>query len=96
MSGGRLVVDSGSVGLPAYTDEPYPHVMEAGGPHARYAILSRSSRGYDVEHAQVSYPWEQARAATLRNRREDRARWIGPGRAGADPASSGCGETGLP
>jgi len=33
---GRLMLNPGSVGLPAYDDDqPYPHVMEAGSPHAR-------------------------------------------------------------
>lgn len=63
VSDSRLVVCPGGVGLPAYTaDEPCPHVVEAGSPHARYAILCRSSRGYDVEHVQVSYPWKAAAA----------------------------------
>ena len=38
----RLVVNPGSVGLPAYTDtEPVTHSMEMGAPHARYAVLER-------------------------------------------------------
>ena len=36
---GETVVNPGSVGWPAYADEkPHPHVMEAGTPHARYAV----------------------------------------------------------
>lgn len=81
-SDGRLVVNPGSVGLPAYTDDvPYPHAMEAGTPHARYAILSRSPRGYGVEHVLVPYPWEEAATVATRNGREDWARWIKTGRA---------------
>ncbi|EOW6434492.1 metallophosphoesterase family protein [Cronobacter turicensis] len=35
-----LIVNPGSVGLQAYDDEhPFFHKMEAGSPHARYAIL---------------------------------------------------------
>ena len=38
---GTLVVNPGSVGWPAYADnKPYPHVMEAGTPHARCAVSS--------------------------------------------------------
>lgn len=41
---GALVVNPGSVGLPAYDDDaPYPHVIEAGTPHARYAIIDNTS-----------------------------------------------------
>jgi predicted phosphodiesterase len=37
---GRLVANPGSVGLAAYEEEqPVPHRVEAGSPHARYAML---------------------------------------------------------
>src|ERR1700678_2599521 len=37
---GRMIVNPGSVGSPGYRDiHPFPHVMEAGSPDARYAIL---------------------------------------------------------
>ncbi len=43
---GGLIVNPGSVGLPAYADDrPWPHVMESGGAHARYAIAERASDG---------------------------------------------------
>ena len=36
LADGRLIVNPGSAGLPAYTDDsPYPHSMQAGTPHAR-------------------------------------------------------------
>ena len=36
---GRLIVNPGSVGQPAYADDqPYPHVIESGSPDARYGI----------------------------------------------------------
>jgi predicted phosphodiesterase len=80
---GRLVVNPGSVGIPAYThDLPLPHVMEAGSPHARYALLARRADGWAVEHVAVPYPWDAVAAVARRNGREDRARWIETGRAG--------------
>jgi predicted phosphodiesterase len=79
---GRLVVNPGSAGHPAYKDDlPYPHVMEAGSPHARYAILSRQAGGWSVEHIALPYPWHEAAATARRNGREDRASWIETGRA---------------
>ena len=46
---GRLVVNPGSVGLPAYTDgEPVKHAMEMGAPHARYAVLERKKASRSV------------------------------------------------
>ncbi len=79
---GRLVLNPGSVGMPAYDEDvPYPHVMEAGSPHARYAVLTRASLGWDVEQVALSYDWRAAAEVALRNGRPDRARWIATGRA---------------
>ena len=79
---GRLVVNPGSVGIPAYDDDlPYPHVMEAGSPHARYAILTRQSAGWAVEHVALPYLWSVAAEVARSNGRPDRARWIEMGRA---------------
>jgi putative phosphoesterase len=79
---GRLVVNPGSVGIPAYEDDlPFPHVMEAGSPHARYAILTRQTTGWAVEHVALPYPWDEAAEVARRNGRPDRARWIESGRA---------------
>lgn len=82
LADGRLVVNPGSVGVPAYTeDRPYPHVMEAGSPHARYALLGRGPAGWAVELVAVPYAWDEAAAAARRNGRADRALWIASGRA---------------
>jgi putative phosphoesterase len=79
---GRLVVNPGSVGIPAYQDnQPYPHVMEAGSPHARYAVLTRRAAGWAVEQIALPYPWSAAAAVARRNGRPDRAAWIETGRA---------------
>ncbi len=44
---GKLIVNPGSVGLPAYTaTAPYPHAMESGSPHAKYVILSKETDGW--------------------------------------------------
>ncbi len=81
---GRLVLNPGSVGLPAYTDDaPFPHAMEAGSPHARYALLSRGSATdqWQVKHVVLPYEWEQAADAARRNGREDWAQALVSGRA---------------
>lgn len=79
---GQLVVNPGSIGIPAYDDDaPYPHVMEAGSPHARYAILTRQEHGWAVEQIALPYDWHAAAAMARRNGREDRAQWIESGRA---------------
>lgn len=82
MPNGTLVVNPGSVGLPAYThNRPYPHVMEAGSPHARYAILEPTDDGWSVEHRAVPYDVLSAVAAAKRLGREDWALWLASGRA---------------
>jgi len=54
----KLLINPGSVGMPAYTMEtPVPYVMESGSPHARYALLSQKQHGWQVEHIQVPYSW---------------------------------------
>ncbi len=67
-SGPQIFVNPGSVGLPAYSDDlPYPHRMETGSPHARYAILD----GDRVEHIALAYDFRAAAAAARRNLRPD-------------------------
>ncbi|PLR31655.1 YfcE family phosphodiesterase [Chimaeribacter californicus] len=76
LADGRLVVNPGSVGLQAYEDDhPFPHQMEAGSPHARYALLERHAHGWQVEFRQVAYDWEQAAALAAAHQRPD---WVTP------------------
>jgi putative phosphoesterase len=82
MPGGPLVINPGSVGLPAYTEEsPYPHAMEAGSPHARYALVTRSRDTWQVAHRAVVYDWEAAARLAESNGRPDWAAWLRTGRA---------------
>jgi len=79
---GPTIVNPGSVGLQAYTDDlPLPHAMQAGSPHARYAILTRHKQGWQVEHVSVVYDWNRAAAVAARNGRADWAQWLKSGRA---------------
>jgi predicted phosphodiesterase len=81
---GRLVVDPGSVGLPAYADDlPYLHAMETGTPHARYSIVGWGASGWWVEDIAVPYDWETAAAVAGENGRPDWAEWLRTGRSGA-------------
>lgn len=69
LGGGAVVVNPGSVGLPAYaSEEPHPHVVESGSPHARYALLHPlPAGGWRVELRAVAYPWAEAAAAARAN-----------------------------
>ncbi|WP_420406222.1 metallophosphoesterase family protein [Nisaea sp.] len=70
LADGRMIVNPGSVGCPAYTDvEPIPHKVQAGHPNACYAILEKRSVGWSVSHRQVPYDHlEMARLAMDRGR----------------------------
>jgi predicted phosphodiesterase len=78
---GRLIVNPGSVGIPAYDDDvPYPHKMEAGSPHARYAILTRDAADWSAEFVALAYDWHQPAELARQRGRADRAHWIETGR----------------
>ncbi|HEV8191888.1 MAG TPA: hypothetical protein VGP82_10450 [Ktedonobacterales bacterium] len=82
LPGGELIVNPGSVGLPAYTMEmPVPYAMESGSPHARYVLLRKACQSWQVEHVQVPYEWELAARIARENRRPDWAEWLSTGRA---------------
>jgi hypothetical protein len=70
--GGTLVVNPGSVGLQAYSDaHPYPHVVESGAPHARYAVIESTSAGWLAELRAVPYAHQVQAGAAQRNGRPD-------------------------
>ena len=75
-----LIVNPGSVGLPAYDDNhPFAHVIENGAPHARYAVLEKTSQGWLVDLRAVPYDHlAQARVAA-RNQRPDWAHALATG-----------------
>jgi len=72
LSGGQLIVNPGSVGWPAYDDDaPFPHLIEAGTPHARYALVDDATGNWRVEFRTIEYPWAEAAALARRNKRPD-------------------------
>jgi predicted phosphodiesterase len=67
-----LIINPGSVGLPAYDDtHPEPHIVENGSPHARYAVLERQADGWRAELIAVPYDHQQAARQAQRNQRSD-------------------------
>jgi putative phosphoesterase len=73
---GRFIVNPGSVGLQAYEDDlPYPHRVETGSAHARYATLTLDAGRWQAEFHQVEYDWSAAAAAAEANGRVD---WVAP------------------
>lgn len=69
---GQLIVNPGSVGLPAYDDiHPSAHVVETGSPDARYAIVDEGRDGWTVSLLSVPYNHRaMAHLAKLRGRPE--------------------------
>lgn len=67
---GRLIVNPGSVGCPAYDDNtPYYHRVEAGTPMASYAICERQSGVWSVTFRLVNYDhMSQSRLAAANDR----------------------------
>ncbi len=59
MLDGRLLVNPGSVGRPAYSHfGRLPFVVETGSPHARWALLEHGIRGWQVQLRLTTYDWE--------------------------------------
>lgn len=80
-SGGPLIVNPGSVGLPAYDDiHPYPHAVETGSPHARYAIAEQRDGGWSARLVAVPYDHISMAALALANGRPDWAHALATGR----------------
>lgn len=68
ISGGRLVVNPGSVGLPAYNDvRPVPHVIESTDAAARFALLERRDQRWTASLRRVAY--DPSRMAALARKR---------------------------
>jgi len=77
LNDGRIVVNPGSVGLPAYSDSsPIYHEMVSGSPSAKYAVLSKNSTTWKVEHISLDYDWNSAANRARENERLDWAQWI--------------------
>jgi predicted phosphodiesterase len=65
---GRMVVNPGSVGSPGYSyNLPFPHLIEAGTPDARYAMLESEGASWHVTFRHVPYDHEAMAALARRN-----------------------------
>lgn len=72
MPEGALIVNPGSVGLPAYNDDtPEYHVVESGSPHARYALLEQKEGHWQCELIAIPYDHPRAASQACKNGRPD-------------------------
>lgn len=77
------IVNPGSVGLQGYDDAyPYPHWMQTGSPHARYALLQRENTDWQVQIRSVPYDFEPMAQLAQTRGREDWARPLRSGTVG--------------
>jgi predicted phosphodiesterase len=81
---GLLIVNPGSVGLPAYDDDhPWPrssyHRIENGSPDARYAMVEKVNGHWRCELVSVAYEFEPMAEVAERNGRPDWAHAIRTG-----------------
>jgi len=83
LSSGKVIVNPGSVGLPAYDDDiPFFHRMETGNTCACFCVLLMKGGALEsVNQHYVRYDHGKAVAQALRNNRPDWARWLATGRA---------------
>ena len=80
LPGSILIINPGSVGLPAYFDEqPEYHIMESGSPHARYAILEFQDNINSIHLISVSYDYKCAVKQAIKNDRLDWAKGLETG-----------------
>lgn len=82
-SDGRLAVNDGSVGLPAFFDAqgPVGRRHENGSHHARYAMVEIGRDTVSVSFVAVEYDWHAARDKAAREGFSDWAQWLS-GRVG--------------
>ncbi len=77
---GRVILNPGSVGCPAYDDDhPVYHVMQTGTPHASYAIVEGGKGQWDITFRSVPYDAARASALAAQNGRPDWARALATG-----------------
>ena len=78
--GGTLVVNPGSVGCPAYTDDlPEPHDVETGSPEACWAVIHRAGEGWEAEFRQTAYDTARMVAAAEHHGSETWAQAVATG-----------------
>lgn len=77
---GRILVNPGSVGCPAYDDDtPVYHRMQTGTPNASYAIAEKAAAGWSITFRSVPYNGARMVAMAAANGRDDWTRALASG-----------------
>ena len=84
---GCLLVNPGSLGLPAF-DDTHPHYqcIETGSPHARWAVVERTAAGWQAQLRCTASDWTAAARQAERAGRGDWADALAPGFVGRTEA----------
>lgn len=85
LSNGKIIVNPGSVGLPAYLGNgEYRFAMESMTPHAKYAIITVDGDNISVNQINCPYNWNAASEAARKNGNENVAKFLLYGRMPKD------------
>ena len=74
-----LILNPGSVGCPVFADISFAANLEYRSPHARYAILTKRDKSWQVELLALEYDWASASARALANDRPEWAKALSSG-----------------
>lgn len=81
LSSGQTIVNPGSVGLQAYTDEePVVHSMENFSHYASYSIVENTGSKWSVQNIRVPYDYQKAVNESKKRNRMDWVHFISTGR----------------
>jgi len=81
LSNGQFIVNPGSVGLQAYTDEePVVHSMENFTHHASYSIVEKIDAQWVVQNIKVPYDYQRAVNESKKRERSDWVHFLSTGR----------------
>ena len=82
---GCLILNPGSVGCPVFADIANAQDLEYRSPHARYALLTRTTQQWRAELIALEYDWDWAAKRALENRRPDWAAALATGKVTLAP-----------
>ena len=78
---GRIIINPGSVGCPAYYDDTDPvHSVETSNPFAQYSVFTKTADEVSIENVSVTYDWERAAELAVKNGRKDWFNYLKYGR----------------
>ena len=85
LSNGKIILNPGSVGLPAYLGNgQYRFAMESMTPHAKYAVITANGDDMNIEQVNCTYDWNEAAKTAREHGNEKVAEFLLHGRMPKD------------